>query len=292
MKLAWWLLLWLAAFTPPPDVPPSWKTVIGDYKESDQLFSILERDGKLMEWRNGTYREISWKEANALRAKGTPATPRGMATFRVKPLRPVAKLRREALQATPPAEQGDFRKPDLVQLAELDSSIRLEIRYASRNDFLHTPVYRQAKAFLQRPAAEALLRVQQDLRQEGFGLLIYDAYRPWYVTKIFWDAVPDADHIFVADPKEGSRHNRGCAVDLTLYDLRTGKTVEMTGGYDEMSARSFSAYAGGTSRQRGYRDLLRQKMEQGGFAVLPAEWWHFDYKDWPHYAIQNWKWDQ
>ncbi len=106
--------------------------------------------------------------------------------FLVTPPRPVAKLREEALKLSPPQEPGSFRKPDLVELAPLDPGIHLDIRYATANDFLGTPVYSQARAFLQRPAAEPLLRVQQKLKPLGYGLLIHDAYRPWYVTKIFW----------------------------------------------------------------------------------------------------------
>jgi D-alanyl-D-alanine dipeptidase len=206
---------------------------------------------------------------------------------RMKPARPLEDLRRESLNATPPTEKGPFRKPDLVELALLDSSIHLDIRYATSNDFLGTPVYSQARAFLQRPAAEALLRVQQKLKPLGYGLLIHDAYRPWYVTKIFWDATPTEGKIFVADPAQGSRHNRGCAVDLTLYDLATGKPIEMPGTYDEMSPRSFPDYPGGTSLQRWHRDLLRRAMESEGFTVYEAEWWHFDYKDWKEYPILN-----
>jgi D-alanyl-D-alanine dipeptidase len=208
-------------------------------------------------------------------------------SYHVTPARPVDELRREALGASPPLEKGPFLKPDLVELAPLDASIHLDIRYATSNDFLGIPVYSQARAFLQRPAAEALLRVQQKLRPLGYGLLIHDAYRPWYVTKIFWDATPPEGKIFVADPAQGSRHNRGCAVDLTLYDLATGKPIEMPGTYDEMSPRSFPDYPGGTSLQRWHRDLLRRAMESEGFTVYEAEWWHFDYKDWKEYAISN-----
>ena len=192
---------------------------------------------------------------------------------------PVAELRREALKATPPHEHGNFRSPDLVEPAKLDPTIRLEIRYATANNFLGTPMYSPARALLQRPAAKALLRVQHDIRQDGFGMLIYDAYRPWYVTKMFWDAVPDKDRKFVADPAQGSKHNRGCAVDLTLYYLRTG--------YDEMTERSFPTYQGGSAGQRAHRDYLRRVMEKRGFSVNEFEWWHFDYKDWPNYAIGN-----
>jgi D-alanyl-D-alanine dipeptidase len=129
------------------------------------------------------------------------------------------------------------------------------------------------------------VRVARAIRADGFGLLIHDAWRPWYVTRIFWDAVPEEDHKFVADPQQGSRHNRGCAVDLTLYDLKTGKSVEMTGGYDEMSDRSYPNYPGGTGRQRWHRDYLKEAMEKEGFTVYDTEWWHFDYKDWPRYRI-------
>ena len=127
--------------------------------------------------------------------------------------------------------------------------------------------------------------MQHALASRGYGLLIHDGYRPWYVTKMFWDATPESAHVFVADPSQGSRHNRGCAVDLTLYDLKSGTAVEMTGRYDEMSPRSYADYVGGTSRQRWFRALLRGAMEAQGFSVYPEEWWHFDYKDWSDYAI-------
>jgi D-alanyl-D-alanine dipeptidase len=206
---------------------------------------------------------------------------------RMKPVRPLDELRSAALAATPPEEPGPLRKQELIELAPLDPSIHFDIRYATSNDFLGAPVYSQARAFLQRPAAEALLRVQQKLKPLGYGLLIHDAYRPWYVTKIFWDATPPEGKIFVADPAQGSRHNRGCAVDLTLYDLADGKPIEMPGTYDEMSPRSFPGYPGGTSLQRWRRNLLRRAMESEGFTVYEAEWWHFDYRDWREYPILN-----
>ena len=212
-------------------------------------------------------------------------------SFRIQPQRPVAELRAEALQQQPPREQGAFLKPDLVELVKLDSTIKLDIRYATENNFLGTPVYTQARAFLQRPAAEALVRANRELKTHGYGLIVYDGYRPWYVTKIFWDATPDDKKIFVADPAGGSRHNRGCAVDLSLYDLKTGREVQMPSGYDEMTERAYADYAGGTSDERARRALLREAMEKQGFTVLPEEWWHFDYKDWKQYPILNVKFE-
>jgi zinc D-Ala-D-Ala dipeptidase len=212
-------------------------------------------------------------------------------SFHITPLRPVEELRAEALKQQPPHEQGTFLKPDLVELIKLDPTIKLDIRYATANNFLGTPIYTQARAFLQRPAAEALLRAHLELKAQGYGLIIHDGYRPWYVTKIFWDATPDDKKIFVADPADGSRHNRGCAVDLSLYDLKTGKEVKMPSGYDEMTDRAFADYPGGTTDERTRRDLLRQAMEKQNFKVYDKEWWHFDYKDWKQYPILNVKFE-
>jgi D-alanyl-D-alanine dipeptidase len=207
--------------------------------------------------------------------------------FHIPPVRPVDELLVEALRSTPPAETGTFRKEELTEIIRLDSTIHLDIRYATKNNFLSTPLYSQARAFLQRPAAEALVRVCQSLKTKGYGLLIHDAYRPWYITKVFWDATPPDLHYFVADPSKGSKHNRGCAVDLTLYDLKTGKPVTMPSLYDEMSERAYANYNCGTGEQKKLRDLLRTAMEKEGFTVYEFEWWHFDYKDWQSYTVQN-----
>src|ERR1700755_1759636 len=190
-------------------------------------------------------------------------------------------------QDGPPKEEGTFLKPDLVELIKLDGTIKLDVRYATANNFAGRAVYKEARAFLQRPAAEALLRVSRALKSKGYGLAVFDAYRPWFVTKLFWDITPEDKKQFVANPARGSRHNRGCAVDLTLYDLKTGREVPMTGDYDEMSERSHINYAGGTTEQRRLRDLLRAAMEAEGFAVYEPEWWHYDYKDWKQYPILN-----
>jgi D-alanyl-D-alanine dipeptidase len=208
-------------------------------------------------------------------------------TFQITPVRPPDELLSEALAAQPPEEEGDFLPSDLVELTALDTTIHLDIRYASTNNFMGEVFYSSPRAFLQRPAAEALARAHGWLKEQGYGLLIHDGYRPWYVTKMFWDATPEELKNFVADPASGSRHNRGCAVDLTLYDLATGEVVVMPAGFDEMSPRSQADYPGGTSRQRWYRKLLRDAMEAQGFAVYPDEWWHFDYEDWRHYRIGN-----
>jgi D-alanyl-D-alanine dipeptidase len=188
-------------------------------------------------------------------------------------------------QEAPPKEAGPFRSPDLVELATLDATIKLDIRYATAKNLAGRAVYSEARAFLQRPAAEALVRAHHALKTAGLGVLVFDGYRPWSVTKLFWDVTPPDKHEFVADPAKGSKHNRGCAVDLSLYDLRSGAEVEMPSAYDEMSPRAYPDYTGGPAAARGRRDRLRGAMEHEGFTVEPNEWWHFNYKDWAQYPI-------
>ena len=188
-------------------------------------------------------------------------------------------------QEGPPKDPKATRTADLVELVKLDPTIKLDIRYAGSNNFLGKPVYKEARAFLQRPAAEALLAAHKDLARAGYGLMIHDGYRPWAITKLFWDMTTGFQREFVADPKTGSKHNRGCAVDLTIYDLATGKVVEMPGGYDEMTPRSYPDYPGGPPEPRAKRDLLRKAMESHGFTVESNEWWHFNFRDWPLYPI-------
>jgi serine beta-lactamase-like protein LACTB len=304
---------------PPPEPPARFRGLIGEYGWDHNTLFIFEWDGRL-------FALIEWIEIDPLTEESDNVfafpTDRGMyhgekliftrdaagratkveaahvvferrkidgengETFKIKPVRSLDQLRKEALAAKPPEEKGEFLKPDLIDL-ETIPGVKFDIRYATENNFLGTKFYTSAKAFMQRPAAEALARVHKTLAAQGYGLLVYDAYRPWYVTKMFWDATPEHLHGFVADPSKGSRHNRGCAVDLTLYDLKTGEPVAMVSGYDEMTDRAFPDYLGGTGRQRWHRELLRRAMGEEGFTVYEEEWWHFDYKDWRKYPILN-----
>lgn len=197
-----------------------------------------------------------------------------------------ADRRARAIAARPPALSSE-RAPDLVEIVSVEPGIKLDMRYASTNNFMGMRFYESARAFLQRPAVEALARVHRSLRKKGYGIVVHDGYRPWYVTKMFWEATPEGNRDFVADPAEGSRHNRGSAADVTLYELSSGRMVSMPGRYDEMSARSYSLYVGGTSLERWRRDMLKEAMEAEGFDVYPYEWWHFDFKDWESYPLLN-----
>ncbi|MBC7843652.1 MAG: serine hydrolase [Gemmatimonadaceae bacterium] len=307
------------AATLPPDIPARWRGLIGEYGWDHDVLYILERNGKLsalIEWffeypltevsnhvfafpSYGLYAGERIVFTRNAAGRASRATAAGIdfrrrswvgedgGIFRITPVKPFRELLATALAARPPEEPGTFRDAELTELVTLDSSIHLDIRYASDRNFLSTPMYTQTRAFLQRPAAEALVRAHRKLAAQGYGLLIHDGYRPWYVTKMFWDGTPSDKHQFVADPASGSRHNRGGAVDLTMYDRRTGQPIVTTGGYDEMSDRSYPEYPGGTSRQRALREILRAAMEAEGFHVYDAEWWHFDYKDWRLYRIGN-----
>ena len=304
----------------PQPAPVRWRGLIGEYGWDHDILYVFERDGKLwalIEWfefdpleqvsenvfkfpdrglydgerliftRDKTGRATQVEAASVVFRRRNVGPDEGAGQLRIKPVRPVSELLKEALTAQPPKETGEFRESELVELNRLDPTIKLEVRYATTNNFLGSVFYSEPRAFLQRPAAEAVVRAHRKLKEKGYGLLIHDAYRPWYVTKVFWDATPADKKLFVADPSKGSRHNRGAAVDLTLFDLTTGKPVEMVGTYDETTDRSYPEYPGGTSLQRWHRELLRDALESEGFTVYEAEWWHFDYKDWQKYPIGN-----
>jgi D-alanyl-D-alanine dipeptidase len=311
-----------ALASPPAPAPAAWVKLIGDYYRGSSKLYILEKDGSLMALAQSPplrYIALEQRTADFFAFAGDRSgpgkgitfllNPQGAVTgarlgsavflrqegvaqgqvFRITLRQPVEQLRREALARRPPPENRArmAAESDLVDLTKVDPTIKLDIRYATSNNFMGAPMYSEARAFLEEPAAKALGAASQRFRALGYGLLVYDAYRPWYVTKMFWDGTPPDKRIFVANPKRGSRHNRGCAVDLTLYSLRTGQPVPMTGGYDEMSERSYPTYPGGTSLERWDRDLLREVMGEEGFTVNEYEWWHFDYKDWPQYPILN-----
>ena len=308
----------------PAPAPARWRGLIGEYGPDNEIIIILEQDGKLFAlFKRTQFEPLEEISTNKFKFSADGPHSRQSVVFtrdahgrsiqiaierdvfkrrqiepeagnqlHVRPLRPVSELMKEARAAQPPQENGEFRASELVELTSLDPTIRLEIRYATTNNFLGTIFYSEPRAFMQRPAAEAVIRASRRLHAMGYGLLVHDAYRPWYITKVFWDATPDDKKVFVADPAKGSRHNRGCAVDLTLYDLKTKKPVEMVSTYDETTARAYPDYPGGTSLQRWHRKLLRDAMEAEDFTVYQAEWWHFDYKDWQKYRIGNLTFDQ
>ena len=301
--------------TAPPPPPARWLPLIGEYGPDSAVTIVLERGGQLwlhrgdvetplvergegrfasatdpareVLFRRGTGQRVSDMDVAGATLARRQVGPESGNQLVITPIRPMDELRREAMAARPPVESGSFLPSDLVELTTLDPTIKLEVRYATSNNLFGTPFYSQARAFLQRPAAEALVRVSAALRPLGYGLLVHDGYRPWSVTKMFWEATPQEKRIFVANPAEGSKHNRGAAVDLTLYELATGRPVAMVGTYDEATPRSLPDYPGGTTLQRWHRELLRTVMEAEGYVINSEEWWHFDYRGWREYPILN-----
>ncbi|MDP9081407.1 MAG: M15 family metallopeptidase [Bacteroidota bacterium] len=171
----------------------------------------------------------------------------------------------------------------LVEIKKYIPEITLDIRYATANNFMHRKMYQQAKAFARLPVVMALKDVEADLKTRGLGLKIYDAYRPYSVTVKFYKETPDTN--FVADPKKGSKHNRGCAIDLGLIDLKTGKDMDMPTGFDTFSRKAGANYQDLPKKEIENRELLKSVMQAHGFKVISTEWWHYDYNGWPNYPL-------
>jgi D-alanyl-D-alanine dipeptidase len=191
-----------------------------------------------------------------------------------------------------PAKKAATLLPDdphrLVELVKLDPAIKLDMRYATANNFTGRVLYDEARAFLAVAAAQALVRASKAAQADGYGLTIFDAYRPWRVTKQLWDATPRGPKKdYVANPKKGSKHNRGCAVDLSLHDLKTGMLVEMPSGFDDFSEKAHRDYMATTPNAIANRARLQRYLEAEGFVGLANEWWHFDFTGWQDYPVMD-----
>lgn len=171
----------------------------------------------------------------------------------------------------------------LVEIKKYIPDIVLDIRYATTNNFTHHQMYKEARAFARLPVVLALKQVQADLKKQGYGLKIYDAYRPYAITVKFYEVAHDTN--FVADPRKGSKHNRGCAIDLTAISLKTGKELDMPTGFDSFSKRAASAYMALPKAEIDNRAILKTAMEAHGFREIPTEWWHFDFNGWNKYPL-------
>jgi D-alanyl-D-alanine dipeptidase len=180
-------------------------------------------------------------------------------------------------------EQPD-RRDDIVDVRSLDSTIVLDIRYATDNNFTKKVLYPVAKAKLRREAAESLASVQRELKQQGLGLKIYDGYRPLSIQWKLWEVVPDSN--YVADPRKGSRHNRGAAVDLTIIDS-LGNELEMPTPYDDFTEKAWHTYDDLSDAVKKNRALLKDVMTRHGFQPIKSEWWHYDFHGWEMFDIMD-----
>jgi D-alanyl-D-alanine dipeptidase len=171
----------------------------------------------------------------------------------------------------------------LVEIKKYIPGIALDLRYATSNNFMHRRMYTTAKAFARLPVVKALQQVEAELKTQGLGLKIYDAYRPYSVTVNFYEMASDTN--FVADPRKGSKHNRGCAIDLSLINLKTGKELDMPTGFDSFSRKAGADYMDLPAQQIANRELLKAVMAKYGFRVISTEWWHYDFTGWAGYEL-------
>ena len=198
-------------------------------------------------------------------------------TFYIIPIKEISELREISKNSNPPILDSLDSHKKLVDLKKLDDEFQLDIRYASTNNFMRSKFYKNERAFFNMSAADRLIEAKNELKELGYGIIIYDAYRPWFVTKMFWEGTPENLKHFVANPENGSSHNKGCAIDIGLYDIETGESIVMISGYDEFTERAYPNYMGGSKKQRDIRDMLIQVMERNDFTVYEYEWWHFNY---------------
>jgi D-alanyl-D-alanine dipeptidase len=173
----------------------------------------------------------------------------------------------------------------LVDIQKAVPGVVLDIRYATKNNFMKQVMYPSARAFARKPVVAQLKKIQAELKKKGYGLKIFDAYRPYTITLAFYQKASDKD--FVAHPKSGSRHNRGCAVDLSIIDLKTGKDVAMPTPYDSFSKAAAADYQDLPPTIKKNRDFLIGVMQKHGFQVMYNEWWHYDFRDWEKYELMD-----
>ncbi len=177
---------------------------------------------------------------------------------------------------------GCSSRPELVDIATVNPRIYRDIRYATENNFTRQKVYERAVCYLRPAVAEKLSRVQQELERSGLGLKVYDCYRPHSVQRRFWELMPDER--YVADPAQGSNHNRGAAVDLTLVDSQ-GRELPMPSEFDDFTDRAHHSNADVSETVKANRERLQRVMVKNGFLPLPTEWWHYDDNECARYPI-------
>ncbi len=180
----------------------------------------------------------------------------------------------------------------LVDLEAARLGFRFDIRYARTDNFMGRVVYPTPGAFLLKHVGQDLYKVHEALKPHGFGILFFDGYRPWSVTKLFWDESNTHDRQFLANPENGSSHNRGCAVDLSMFYLDSGRPAEMPSDFDEMNEKAYATYPGGAALERQNRDLLKAKMNEFGFEGIQHEWWHFNHTTHENWPVMNFSFEE
>ena len=207
--------------------------------------------------------------------------------FRFAPVSDWQALKTAANAAVMPAQLGAGQQAQLVDLAQAVPGLKFDLRYAQADNCFGQALTDDQRAFLDADAAQALAQAQQYLKPYGYGILVWEAYRPWSVSKLAYDALPADKKSMLPAPEVGFGHNTGRSIDVSLYLLATGENAGMISGFDEPSVRQYASFAGGTTLERYRRDLLRGAMQMAGFTASETEWWHFDYGDIKGFAHLN-----
>lgn len=207
--------------------------------------------------------------------------------FRFAPVSDWQALKTAANAAVMPAQLGTGQQAQLVDLAQAVPGLKFDLRYAQADNCFGQALTDDQRAFLDADAAQALAQAQQYLKPYGYGILVWEAYRPWSVSKLAYDALPADKKSMLPAPEAGFSHNTGRSIDVSLYLLATGENAGMISGFDEPSVRQYASFAGGTTLERYRRDLLRSVMQMAGFTASETEWWHFDYGDIKGFAHLN-----
>ena len=174
---------------------------------------------------------------------------------------------------------------ELVDLEKFIPGIVLDIRYATANNFTKEKIYNLSKAYARKSVAEALKKAQLQFSKSGVGIKIYDAYRPYSATVKFYEIYHDTT--YVASPYRGSRHNRGCALDMTLVDLKTKQELKMPTEFDSFRKEAWPSTPMTDPEIKKNRDLIIRLMKENGFKVNGSEWWHFDFVGWGKYEVMD-----
>lgn len=185
-------------------------------------------------------------------------------------------VRAAAASAVMPAALQQGEALPLIEIRQVVPGVHLDLRYATANNIFGKPLYDDgAKAYIAVSAGEALKQAAAELAQQGYGLVIWEAYRPWSVSKLASDLLPADRKSLLPLPEKGEDRNTGLTVDVSLYTLSDGVAVDMISDFDELSVRQRPGYAGGSQIQREQRDLLASVMKKAGFTQGEEEWWHF-----------------
>lgn len=173
----------------------------------------------------------------------------------------------------------------LVEIVDIVPGVKLDIRYATTNNFTGEKIYNSPKAFVRQPVAVSLRIIQESLNKKGLGLVVFDAYRPYAVTVKFYETYKDTN--YVASPWQGSRHNRGAAVDVSLINIETWEELQMPTGFDNFTEAAHPDYNNLPDNVLKNREILIHVMQNHGFRVNTNAWWHYDFIGWEAYSLMD-----